>query len=646
MDLSLKLRRHRDVEETISDAGRSLKDLQQPDGHWVFEFEADATIPAEYILMRHFLGNIEEPGYDVLEKKLAIYLRRVQGDHGGWPLFKDGDFNVSASVKAYWALKLAGDDLDAPHMARARAAILAHGGAQTANVFTRIAMALFGAIPWRAVPFMPVEIMIFPTWFPFHLEKVSYWSRTVIVPLLILMHLRSQAVNPHSVKIDELFPDHPNRLRYRMNATGTPLGAFFAGLDAVVRRIFPLLPRGWKRRSMTRAVDFVTLRLNGEDGLGGIFPAMVGVVMAFHALGYRRDHPDFVTAYGAVERLLKDHGDYAYCQPCLSPVWDTCLACHAMLEAGEDPLDRCLTAAFDWLLDREITNFKGDWAWRRPDLAPSGWAFQYRNDYYPDVDDTAVVVMAMNRANDHRYRPAIERAATWICGMQSKNGGWGSFDADNTHYYLNHIPFADHGALLDSPTVDVSARCLSMLGQIGYERYHPVVVKAIAYLKSEQEEEGSWFGRWGTNYVYGTWSALSALNAAGEDMRQPYIRKAVAWLKGFQQSDGGWGEDGATYWQERRGEVKGSTPSQTAWALLGLMAAGDVDSPEVARGIDYLLTAPRQGARWNEDLYTGVGFPRVFYLRYHGYGAYFPIWALARYRNLKQGNSKLSAWGL
>ncbi len=646
MDLSLELRRRQAVERAIEDAGRALKDLQQEDGHWVFEFEADATIPAEYIFLRHFLGNIDEPGYDELEGKLAIYLRKIQGNHGGWPLFKDGDFNISASVKAYWALKLAGDDPDAPHMQRAREAILKHGGAQTANVFTRIAMALFGVIPWRAVPFMPIEIMIFPYWFPFHLEKVSYWSRTVIVPLLILMHLQPKARNPRGVRIDELFPDHPDRLRYRMNATGTPLGAFFAGMDAVVRRVFPLLPRRWKERSMKRAVEFMTPRLNGDDGLGGIFPAIAGSVMAFDALGYHRDHPDFDIAYRAVEKLLKDHGDYAYCQPCLSPVWDTCLACHALLEVGEDPVDESLTGAFNWLLEREITDLKGDWAWRRPDLAPSGWAFQYWNDYYPDVDDTAVVVTAMHRANDLRYRPAIERAATWVCGMQSENGGWGSFDADNTHLYLNHIPFADHGALLDPPTVDVSARCLSMLAQLGYERHHPVVAKAIDYLKSEQEAEGSWFGRWGTNYVYGTWSALAALNAAGEDMQQPYIQRAVTWLKGFQQADGGWGEDGATYWQERRGEVKGSTPSQTAWALMGLMAAGEVDSPEVSRGIDYLVNAPRDGAKWEEDLYTGVGFPRVFYLRYDGYSAYFPLWALGRYRSLKQGNSKQPVWGL
>jgi len=646
MDLSLDLRRRQAVEEAIQDAGTSLKDLQRADGHWIFEFEADATIPAEYIFLRHFLGDIDAEGYAALEAKLATYLRRIQGAHGGWPLFKDGDLNISASVKAYWALKLAGDDPEAEHMRRARQAILDHGGAQTANVFTRISMALFGLIPWRAVPYMPVEIMIFPRWFPFHMEKVSYWSRTVIAPLLVLMHLKPRARNPKAVRIDELFPDHPERLGYRMNATGGAMGTLFTALDAVVRRTFPLLPGSMKKRSLERAMAFITPRLNGEDGLGGIFPAMAGAVMAFDALGYERDHPDFVTAYGAVEKLLIDHGDYAYCQPCLSPVWDTCLAAHALLEAGEDPAGDSLTRAFDWLLEREITETVGDWAWQRPNLEPSGWAFQYWNNFYPDVDDTAVVVTALHRANDVRYAEAIERAAAWVCGMQSKNGGWGAFDADNTHHYLNHIPFADHGALLDPPTVDVSARCLSMLAQLGYARGNPVVERAVDYLKNEQEADGSWYGRWGTNYVYGTWSALSALNAIGEDMQAPYIRRAVAWLKDFQQADGGWGEDGATYWRERRGEAKGSTPSQTAWALLGLMAAGEVDAPEVARGIDHLLAAPRDGAKWQEDLYTGVGFPRVFYLRYDGYSAYFPLWALARYRNLKQGNATQPYWGL
>lgn len=639
-------RRREAVERIVADAGAELKKLQRPDGHWIFEFEADATIPAEYIFLRHFLGDIDDPAYQALEQKLARYLRRIQGAHGGWPLFPEGDFNISASVKAYWALKLAGDSIDAPHMLRAKEAILQFGGAQKANVFTRIALALFGLIPWRAVPIMPVEVMLFPKWFPFTLAKVSYWSRTVIAPLLILMHLKPRARNPKGVRLDELFPDHPEKLRYTMNATGTWLGAVFAGIDKVLRFLEPRLSKKRKARAVEAALDFIVPRLNGEDGLGGIFPAMAGAVMAFDALGIARNDWRLKTAISSVEKLVIDHGEEAYVQPCLSPIWDTCLAAHALLEAGEDPRGPCLAKAYEWLAEREITKVKGDWAWTRPILAPSGWAFQYWNDYYPDVDDTAVVVTALDRGGDPQYRPAIERALTWVEGMQSKNGGWGAFDADNTHYYLNHIPFADHGALLDPPTVDVSARCLSMLAQLGRDKNDPVVKRAIAYLKKEQEKDGSWFGRWGINYIYGTWSALSALNAIGEDMNQPYIRRAVSYLKSFQQKDGGWGEDGATYWKERVGEVKGSTPSQTAWAILGLMAAGEVDDPAVEKGVDYLLQAPRDGAKWEENLMTGVGFPRVFYLRYVGYSAYFCTWALARYKNLKAANEKRTKWGL
>jgi squalene-hopene/tetraprenyl-beta-curcumene cyclase len=364
------------------------------------------------------------------------------------------------------------------------------------------------------------------------------------------------------------------------------------------------------------------------------------------ALGYAKDDPRLVTAKKAVDALLVVKEHEAYCQPCTSPVWDTGLAALAMMEAKNERESPMMAKCADWLLEREIKDVKGDWSWQKPDLAPGGWAFQYRNDHYPDVDDTAVVAIALDRMSDPRAKAAIQRAEAWILGMQSKNGGWGSFDVDNDKYYLNNIPFADHGALLDPPTADVSGRCLAMLAQLGYKKTHPAVARAIEYLKKEQEADGSWFGRWGTNYVYGTWSVLTALNAVGEDPRQPYIQKAVAWLKSRQRGDGGWGEDGATYRQERRAEVKESTPSQTSWAALALMAAGAIDDEAVARGVEYLLNAPREGPRWKEEWYTAVGFPRVFYLRYHGYAAYFPLWALARYRNLKRRNARTVSWGL
>jgi squalene-hopene/tetraprenyl-beta-curcumene cyclase len=634
------------LDELIADARTALMRLQREDGHWVFELEADATIPSEWVLLRHFLG---EPD-PAIEAKIGRYLRARQGKHGGWPLFHRGDLDLSASVKAYYALKIVGDDPEAPHMRKAREAILARGGAAKVNVFTRFTLALFGQVPWRGVPVMPVELMLLPRWFPFHLTKVSYWSRTVIAPLLILGSLKPLARNPRSVGIRELFRVAPERERhFNVNPTGSRLGDAFLAVDRVLRALEPLAPKPIRRRAIGRAIDWSTERLNGEDGLGGIFPAMANLVMAYDALGYSPDHPDVKTAREAVDKLLvlgADGAEEGYCQPCLSPVWDTGLALHSAMEAGVERDDRTVARAARWLRDRQITDCVGDWAATRPGLRPGGWAFQYANPHYPDVDDTAVVVMALHRADPEANREAIDRATEWILGMQSRNGGWGAFDADNTHYYLNHIPFADHGALLDPPTADVTARCLGMLAQLGYERDHPAVARAIDYLRREQEADGSWFGRWGMNYVYGTWSVLSALNAAGEDPQAPYVRRAVAWLKACQRADGGWGEDGATYWPDRRGESKASTPSQTSWAVMALMAAGEVDSEAVARGIAFLQRHPREGARWQEEWFNAPGFPRVFYLRYHGYSAYFPLWALARYRRLIDKNDRRVEWGI
>jgi len=633
----------REIDGVVEDARTWLADCQAADGHWAFELEADATIPAEYIFLNHFLGTID----DEVEGKLAKYLRSIQENHGGWPLYHDGDFNMSASVKAYYALKLAGDDPDAPHMVRARESILSRGGAAKANVFTRIALALFEQVPWRAVPVMRVEALLLPKFSPFHMDKVSYWSRTVMVPLLVLAVLKPKAANPRGVHIRELFVTPPERERnYLVNPTGHWLGSLMLAVDAAVRPFEGLFPKALERHAIDKAMDFVVERLNGEDGLGAIFPAMSNAVMAFHSLGYSPEHPHFKIARESIDKLLVFHGDQGYCQPCLSPVWDTGLAAHAMQEAGYGIDDSELSKAADWLVERQVTDVAGDWAVKAPGLRPGGWAFQYWNDYYPDVDDTAVVVMALHRADPERYKEAIDRGAEWILGMQSANGGWGAFDIDNEHYFLQHIPFADHGALLDPPTADVSARCLGMLAQLGYDRSHSAVSRAVEYLKVEQEADGSWFGRWGNNYVYGTWSVLCALNAVGEDMQAPYIRRAVDWLKARQSPDGGWGEDCASYWQSRRDEVKSSTPSQTSWAVLGLMAAGEVDSVAVKGGIEYLLNSPRDGGKWREEYFNAVGFPRVFYLRYHGYSAFFPLWTLARYRNLQKQNDKYPRFGI
>ncbi len=632
------------LDEAIASAERALLARQQSDGHWVFELEADVTIPAEYVMLAHYTGDALDPA---LEAKLCAYIRRVQNPDGGWPLFYGGDTDISATVKAYYALKLSGESIDAPHMQRARERVLERGGAAMSNVFTRIALALFEQVPWRAVPAMPVEVMHLPRWFPFHLEKIAYWSRTVVTPLLVLMALHAKARNPKRVDVRELFTVAPEQeRRYMRAATNSPLGKVFLFVDTVLKAVEALMPRRIRAAAIAKAMAFTFERLNGEEGLGAIFPAMANALMALDALGYAKDDPRRVLARRAIDRLVVEREHEAYCQPCVSPVWDTSLTAHAFLETGDAHVADSVARANGWLTGRQVTNVVGDWAARRPNLQPGGWAFQYWNDYYPDVDDTAVVAMAMHREDRNRHHDALKLAAEWVLGMQSSNGGWGAFDPENEQYYLNHIPFADHGALLDPPTEDVSARCVGMLLQMGYAKDHPPVAKGLDYLRRTQQPDGSWFGRWGTNYVYGTWSVLNAFMAAGETVHNSEtVSRAVSYLLSFQQADGGWGEDGATYWKERVGVCKESTASQTAWAVLGLMNAGEAAHPAVARGIAYLLATQNAEGLWDEPWFTAVGFPRVFYLRYHGYRAFFPLFALARYRNLVKRRLPLEALG-
>jgi squalene-hopene/tetraprenyl-beta-curcumene cyclase len=632
------------LDQAVGRASAALSNAQRPDGHWVFELEADCTIPAEYVLLRHYLG---EPIDAELEAKIARYLRRIQSTgHDGWGLFHEGAFDVSASVKAYYALKIIGDDPSSPHMVRARAAIHGAGGAAAVNVFTRIQLALFGAGSWDAVPTMPPELILLPRWFPIHLSKMSYWSRTVIVPLLVLGALKPLSRNPKGVLIDELYTSRNAPLR-RKGANLKPLWSFgFNALDRLLKACERLWPKGLRRRAIAACEAWVLKHLNGEDGLGAIYPAIANSVMMFDVLGYPEGHPARSVARKAVERLLVISDDEAYCQPCVSPVWDTALAAHAMIEAGDQASLASATAAVEWLKPRQVLEIAGDWADDRPEVRPGGWAFQYNNAFYPDLDDSAVVVMAMDRAGT-RDRMPIERGAEWIAGMQSKNGGWGAFDADNAFDYLNNLPFADHGALLDPPTADVTARCVSMFAQLGERRESGRVAAAIEYLRREQEPDGSWFGRWGVNYIYGTWSVLCALNAVGMEHREPMVARAVAWLKAIQNADGGWGEDCDSYALDYQGHVaSSSTASQTAWALLGLMAAGEIDSDSVGQGIEWLRTRQERDGLWGEDHYTGGGFPRVFYLRYHGYPNYFPLWAMARYRNLKRSTKSRVTVGM
>lgn len=620
-----------DLDRAIKKAQDSLLKLQDDSGYWVFELEADCTIPSEYIMMMHFIDDINVE----LQAKIANYLRSRQAENGSYPLFTGGPGDLSCSVKVYYALKMAGEDIEAPHMQKLRAWILSQGGAAKANVFTRIALAMFEQLPWRGVPYIPVEIMHFPSWFPFHLDKVSYWSRTVMVPLFILCSEKAKAKNPHKINVLELFTVHPDEEQHYFPER-TLLNKVFLGLDRLGRLTAPLIPKKVHQSAIDKALAWFTERLNGEDGLGGIFPAMVNAYEAMLLLGMPEDHPNVKIARQSIDKLLVINEHDAYCQPCLSPVWDTGLAALALQEADRQGNRANLEKAYEWLKSKQLQDEPGDWQVAKPDLPGGGWAFQFNNPHYPDVDDTAVVAFAMADSDLNGMEEPVERATRWIEGMQSQNGGYGAFDADNTYYYLNEIPFADHGALLDPPTADVSARCAMLMAKVARDKpaYLPALERTIEYLRSEQEADGSWFGRWGTNYIYGTWSVLLGLEQTGLPKDDPMYRKAAAWLKSVQREDGGWGEDNFSYHDtDFSGKYRFSTAFQTAWAVLGLIAAGEAKSPEVKAGIDFILRKQQADGFWNDKCFTAPGFPRVFYLKYHGYDKFFPLWALARYRN-------------
>ena len=631
-----------DLDAAIVRARDALLDLQHPDGHWCFELESDATITAEYILMMHFVDEIDT----ALQARMAKYLRATQrlDGHGAWDLYLGGDVDISCSVKAYFALKAAGDSADAPHMVQARDAILRRGGAAKSNVFTRILLATFGEVPWRATPFMPVEFVLFPKWAPIHMDKVAYWARTTMVPLMVLCSMRARAKNPLGIHVQELFVTPPElEKEYFPRKSG--LQGMFLKLDRVVRHAEPLIPRALRRKAIRHAVKWSEDRMNGEDGFGGIFPPMVYSYEMMVLLGYAEDHPMRRDCMDALKKLIVHRDDgISYCQPCLSPVWDTAWSLMALEQAPVD--ERSATAiarAYDWLTERQVLDLKGDWEQNAaPGTKPGGWAFQYANPYYPDVDDTAVVLAMLHArgkrtGEEARFKPHVDQALDWSIGLQSKNGGFGAFDANCDRDFLNAIPFADHGALLDPPTEDVSGRVLLALGITNRPQDASVRERCIAYLRKTQQRDGSWWGRWGTNYIYGTWSVLAGLALAGVDRKQPMVRKAVEWLHGKQNADGGWGETNNSYQHpELAGtHVFGSMAEQTAWALLGQLALGEAESDSVRRGVDYLIDTQQEDGFWMHPFHNAPGFPRIFHLKYHGYTAYFPLWALGRYRRLR-----------
>ena len=626
------------VQVAMNRAANTLAQRQANDGHWLFELEADVTIPSEYIFLQYFMQTVDRNR----ELRIGKYLRRRQHDNGSWSLYEGGPGDISATVKAYFALKLAGDLPSEPHMVRTRSWVRANGGAEAVNVFTRITLAIFGQIPWRTVPAMPVEIMYLPKWWFFNLGKVSYWSRCVIVPLLIIFAKRPVILLTPEQGVDELFLADPKTLRHVDHfKPGKPLRNAFLLLDRLLKVLDRLTPNWIRQPAMRRAEDWMRDHSKGKGGVGAIYPAMANAAVALRSLGAPEDDPDFIRTMQAIEDLVleKEDEEETYCQPCVSPIWDTCLSLTAMTEAGAQPDHPAVQQAIDWLLDQQIF-VQGDWSDQANGLAPGGWAFQFENDKYPDVDDTGMVLMSLIRAGVHDKELKIKRlnqAVNWVLGMQNPDGSWGAFDIENDHEYLNNIPFADHGALVDPGTADLTARCVELLAMLGYDQNFPPLHKALEFLESDQEEFGAWYGRWGVNYIYGTWSVLSAVGILGEDVAKPYIRKSVEWLKEVQNPDGGWGESCNSYDDPiLRGKGE-STASQTAWAILGLMAVGEVNCPQVARGVEYLVRTQNDAGEWDEEAYTGTGFPRVFYLRYHGYCRYFPLWALASYSRLRRG---------
>ena len=619
----------------------------QKDGFWVAELEADVTLTAEYLLLRRFL-NLVDPDR---ERKAVHYLKSMQLPDGGWHIYYGGGSEISASVKAYFALKLAGVPADEPFMVKARQVIHAKGGVTAANVFTKILLSIFEQYDWRGIPAMPPEIILFPKRFYYSLYAMSYWSRACLIPLLIVFRHKPVCRIQRELGIDELYVTPRHQVKFseapplNKDAAWCTWRNLFITLDRLFRLYDRVAIRSVRERAIRKAADWIMEHTQGTGGLGAIYPAMAYSIIAMRCLGYEVNHPKIVKAFGEIEALeIYDVARDAYgtvetlhMQPCHSPIWDTGLLMNALVEAGLPSDHPALVKAGAWLLSRQTTKV-GDWKISAPAAEPGGWYFQFENECYPDVDDSAVVLMALAKirmGNREALQRSILRGYRWVTAMQGSDGGWGAYDKDNNRLVFNLIPFADHRALLDPSTADLAGRCLEMLGTLGYDRSHPAVGPALEFLKREQEADGSWYGRWGVNYIYGTWSVLAGLRAIDEDLTAPWVRRAVAWLESRQNPDGGWGESCLSYADQAMAGRGDSTPSQTAWALLALFAAGVADSISVVRGINYLLRHQRTDGSWEEVGHTGTGFPRVFYLRYHLYCQYFPFWALAMYRNIR-----------
>ncbi|MGA2702108.1 MAG: squalene--hopene cyclase [Isosphaeraceae bacterium] len=616
--------------EAAQDRTRTwLLSRQNADGHWVGELEGDTILESEYLLLLAFLGRESAP----VCEPCARYILDHQLPEGGWSIYPGGPAEVSASVKAYFALKLVGYSPDDPALVRARKAILELGGADACNSFTRFYLALLGQISYGECPSVPPELVLIPSRLNFSLSAMSAWTRTIVVPLSIMSHFKPVRMIEPERGIGELFLAGQGT-RPRRSEGFFSWSSFFLGVDRVLKWSDRWVPAAWRRPAIKAAHRWMLEHFENTDGLGAIFPPMIYTIVALHCLGYDPDSPEVLWAWRQLDDLRIEEGDRARMQPCLSPVWDTAVATIALSDCRQPDDESAVARAVAWLLEKEVRN-PGDWQTRRPGVEPSGWHFQYRNEFYPDIDDTAMVLMALLRspeADDTPVQEAVSRGTNWLLSMQNRDGGWAAFDIDIDNQVLTKVPFADHNAMLDPSCADITARIIELLGTLGYHVDHPAIARGLEYLWKTQEPQGCWYGRWGVNYIYGTWQVLQGVKAIGYPMNHHALVKAADWLESVQQPCGGWGETCRSYDEPELMGTGSPSASQTAWATLGLIAAGRASGEAASRGIQYLLETQSPDGSWAEASFTGTGFPRVFYLKYHLYRVYFPLMAISRCR--------------
>ncbi|HYL67989.1 MAG TPA: squalene--hopene cyclase [Candidatus Limnocylindria bacterium] len=629
------------IEQAINRASEWLLSAQERDGYWWGELEADTTLESDYVLYLHLLGQLDSPRVS----KLANYIRRRELAEGGWSIFPDGPAELNATIKAYVALRLAGDPASAPHLERAKLKVHELGGLEASNSYTRFYLAMAGALDWSIVPAIPPELMLLPNWFPLNLFEMSSWTRGIVVPLAILYALKPAWHLPPGVTVGELFKVSGQKpLSFKWDKRVVSWRNIFLALDRAIKVYEHSSWKPFRKMALARARKWMLERLERSEGLGTIYPAMMNSIYALLADGRSTDEPLLAREIGFLARYEIEEDDTLRLQPCISPVWDTAIAMVSLEEAGLDPAHPSLIKAERWLLDQQILG-GGDWQVKNRNAEPGGWAFEFQNDFYPDVDDSAFVLMALGRVADSesgRLRGAIERGLAWLVSMQNSDGGWGAFDHENNLQFLNHIPFADHNAMLDPSTADVTARVVECLGQMGWSATHPVVEKARGFLRKDQTPDGSWYGRWGVNYVYGTSGVLRALETIGL-ASHPDSQRAAEWLRSVQNPDGSFGESILSYYDPSLKGKGTPTASQTAWGLIGLLATVGATDPASKLAAAWLVEHQNEDGSWDEEEFTGTGFPCVFYLKYHLYRISFPLYALARYDNMRKGRRNFYA---